>query len=130
MTIRLLTKAVLAPREILILIADYITVPRKVRYEVNVKKEVNSLTGKLSIAGVCRFDSKANDLLQLVDLFIGAINYDINLSLIPRDRYNPYKKEFTDYLKTILGVNRFLDSGFKNKAFNIFVDKDSKGLLL
>jgi len=49
---------------------------------------------------------------------------------MPRDHNSQYKTEFTRYLKENLGVSRFLDNGFKNKTFNIFVDKDSKGLLL
>lgn len=49
-----LLEAVLAPKEILILIADYITTPNNVRYEVNVKKEVNLKADRLALAGVCR----------------------------------------------------------------------------
>jgi len=121
---KLLCEAVLAKKEILILIADYITTPNTVKYEVNIKKDINNKKGRLAIAGVCRFDSKANDLLQLVDLLIGAITYDVKLSIrsISGDKY---KIEFVEYLKNILCVEHFID-GFRNKNFNIFVDKDIK----
>lgn len=120
-----LLEAVLAPKEILILIADYITAPKNVKYEVNVKKEVNLKAGRLALAGVCRFDSKGNDILQIVDLLIGAVNYDLKLSsgLVGGDKY---KKNFLNYLKTNLGAENFI-TGFKNRNFNIFVDKNIKG---
>lgn len=124
LTMKLL-EAALSPKEILILIADYITTPNSVKYEVNIKKEMNRKNGRLAIAGVCRFDSKANDLLQLVDLFIGAITYDVKLStgIVGGDKY---KIEFVDYLKKNLGVDSFINNGFRNRNFNIFIDKDIK----
>lgn len=124
-TMRLIKDAVLAPQEILILIADYVPTPDNVRYEVSVKKNINKALGRLALAGVCRFDSRSNDLLQLVDLIIGAINYDLKLTykIIPPG--NIYKKEIVDFLKSNLGITTFAD-GFRNRHVNIFVDKDSK----
>ena len=125
LTMKLLQEAVLAPKEILILIADYITTPNTVKYEVNIKKEMNDRSKRLAMAGVCRFDSKANDLLQVVDLFIGAITYDVKLSagIVSGDKY---KIKFVNYLKRNLGVGNFIENGFRNKNFNIFIDKDIK----
>ena len=41
------------------------------------------------MAGVCRFDSRSNDLLQLVDLMSGAISYDLklNIGVVSGDKY-------------------------------------------
>jgi hypothetical protein len=125
LTMKLLSEAVLAPKEILIVIADYITTPNTVKYEVNIKKEMNKKSERLAVAGVCRFDSRANDLLQLVDLFIGAITYDVKLStgIVSGDKY---KIELVNYLKKNLGVDNFINNGFRNRNFNIFIDKDIK----
>ena len=73
------------------------------------------------MAGVCRFDSKSNDLLQLVDLLIGAITYDIKFSkgLVGGSKH---KLEIVNYLKNKLGADTF-KQGFRNHNFNIFVDK-------
>ena len=126
LTLRLLTEAVLAPKEILIVIADYITAPNTVKFEVNIKKEMNLKKRRLCIAGVCRFDSKGTDILQIVDLIIGAVSYDIKLAakLVSGDKN---KIDFLNYFKSNLGVNNFTETpGFKNRNFNIFVDKDIK----
>lgn len=119
-----LLDAALAPNEILILLADHITTPKDIRYEVSVKKRTNDKHGRLALAGVCRFDSKSNDLLQVVDLLIGTITYDLKMEYGLLDGSpSKYKKELVDYLKKQLGIGAFR-GGFRNKVFNIFVDKD------
>jgi len=119
-TLKLLDHA-LGNQEIIILVADHITTPKDVKFEVNTKKKFNASKKRLALAGVCRFDSKTNDLLQLVDLLIGAITYDVKLSkkLVFGSKY---KIEITDFLKNKLGVKTFI-GGFKNHNFSIFVDK-------
>ncbi len=123
-------EANLPQNEIMIVIADYMTVPNNVRFEVNVKRIINDKLGRLAVAGVARFNSKSNDLLQLADLMIGAINYDLKLAskvIISGDKY---KKRFLDYFKENIGLKGKcfleLDEGFKNYMFNIFIDKDAK----
>ncbi|HAS84697.1 MAG TPA: hypothetical protein DCS23_01295 [Candidatus Yonathbacteria bacterium] len=119
-TLKLLD-ASLSKHEIIILIADYVTTPKEIRFEVDTKKHFNSTNKRLALAGVCRFDSKSNDLLQLTDLLIGAITYDIKYKkgLVPGSKY---KLELVEYLKNKLGADTFED-GFKNYNFNLFVDK-------
>ena len=125
LTLRLIKDAVLAPKEILILIADYVPAPSGVRYEVNVKKEINSALGRLALAGVCRFDSRSNDLLQLVDLVIGAISYDLKLATRIIESGSKYKRRLSEFLKESLGAESFM-GGFRSRHFNIFVDKDAR----
>ena len=110
--------------EIVILIADHITTPKSVKYEVVVKNKINKQKARLAIAGVCRFDSKGNDLLQVVDLIIGAINYDLKLKfkLVKGDKN---KILLVKYIKDQLGVQDFVD-GYRDRKFNIFVDRDIK----
>ena len=117
-TLKLLDAA-LSQQEIVILLADYVTTPKDIRFEVEVKKKFNQYKGRLALAGVCRFDSKSNDLLQLVDLLIGAISYDIKFKkgLVPGSKC---KIELVEYLKGKLGTDTFI-KGFKNHNFNVFV---------
>lgn len=118
-TLKLL-KASLSENEILVLLADHVTTPKKIRFEVNTKKNFNLSQKRLCLAGVCRFDSKSNDLLQVVDLIIGCINYDLKLKegVVSGSKY---KIELVDYLKQNLGTKSFHE-GFKNRNFNIFVE--------
>ena len=128
-TLKLLDVA-LASHEIIVLIADYVTTPKNIRFEVSIKKDFNTKKKRLALAGVCRFDSKSNDLLQTTDLLIGAITYDIKYKkgLVEGSKH---KLELVHYLESKLGVETFI-AGFKNYNFNIFVDKtdhfNEKGL--
>ena len=107
------------------LLADHVTTPKDVHYEVNVKRKINDKAKRLAMAGVCRFDSRGNDLLQVVDLFIGAINYDLKMSTGIVGKGDKNKKELVRFIKENLGIENFTD-GFRNRQFNIFVDKDLK----
>lgn len=122
-SIRLL-KSSCAPADILIVIADYVTTPPDVRFEINVKKRINEEFHRLAIAGVARFNSRSNDLLQLVDLIIGAINYDLKLSAGLIKSGDRHKRQFVEFLRENIGVPNFLH-GFRSHMFNIFVDKDA-----
>ncbi|MDP2926658.1 MAG: hypothetical protein Q8N65_00760 [bacterium] len=110
--------------------ADYVSVPDNVRFEVNVKRKINEKLNRLAVAGVCRFNSKSNDLLQLADLMVGAINYDLKLATKVILSGDKYKRRFLEHFKENLGIagKSFLelDDGFKNYMFNIFIDKDAK----
>jgi hypothetical protein len=121
-SIRLATSA-LAPNEILIILADHITTPKNIRYEVSVKEKMNKKVNRLAVAGVCRLDSKSNDLLQVVDLFIGAINYDLKISTGIIGNGDTYKKELVKFIKDNIGIKNFTE-GFRSKKFNIYVDPD------
>lgn len=123
-------EAGISPSEIIIVNADYVSVPDNVRFEVNVKRKINEKLNRLAVAGVCRFNSKSNDLLQLTDLMVGAINYDLKLATRVILSGDKYKRRFLEHLKNNLGIadKSFLeiDGGFKNYMFNIFIDKDAK----
>lgn len=119
-TLKLLGAA-LSEQEIIILIADHVTTPKEVRFEVNTKKQFNASMRRLALAGVSRFDSRSNDLLQVVDLLIGAITYDLKLySRIVSG--SQYKIALVDLLKHNLGIDTFQD-GFRNKNFSVFVER-------
>lgn len=124
-SIRILESAI-ADNEILIVLADYITTPKNIRFEINVKRRINEKFKKLAIAGVCRLDSKSNDLLQIADL-IGAINYDLKLSTNVILKGDKHKKRFLRHLKRAIGMeDKNFINGFRSYLFNFFVDKDAK----
>ena len=52
MTLKLLDAA-LAEREVLMLIADHITTPKEIKFEVNTKRKFNNSKQRLALSGVC-----------------------------------------------------------------------------
>lgn len=125
-SIRVLEPAI-PNNEILIVLADYITTPKSIKFEINVKRKINEKLKRLAIAGVCRFNSKSNDLLRITDLIIGAINYNLKLSTGLILSGYKYKRRFSEYFKEIIGLkDRNFIGGFRSHIFNIFIDKDIK----
>ncbi len=120
-----LIRSNLAPSEVLAVIADYVTTPREIKFEASVKKRINTDTQRFSIMGVVRIDSRSNDILQIVDLMIGAVNYDLKLTTGLTKSGDRHKRQFVDYFKNSLGTKDFLNygKGFRDRGFNIFIDK-------
>jgi hypothetical protein len=113
-----LLKGSLKREEILIVLADNVITPKKNNFEDNVKKDINEEFGRLAIAGVCRLDSKTNDLLQLADLIVGSINYELLIKEGLINKPSKAKSEFVKKLKENLGITD-LTKEFRNYAFNV-----------
>lgn len=118
-----LIKGNLRKNEILTVLADNVVAPKRNKFEVNVKNSINNKFQRLAIAGVCRLDSRANDLLQLTDLIIGSINYELLLKEKIIDKPSKYKGKFIEKLKNNLGINT-LTKDFRNYSFNIHYHKN------
>ncbi len=108
----------ISPREIVTVLADYVTTPPNVKFEINVKHSVNNHFKRLALAGVCRVDSKGVNLIQVVDLFLGAISYRYKLEnkLVSGDKN---KIKLLEKLQKQLKVSTF-KGGFRNSNFNVF----------
>lgn len=113
-----LLKGNLRKNEALIVLADNIVAPKRSKFEVNIKNKINDEFGRLAITGVCRLDSRTNDLLQLTDLLTGSINYELLLKgkIISAPSYA--KGEFVNKFKQNLGT-KTLTANFRNYDFNI-----------
>lgn len=108
----------LRKNEIIIVLADDIVTPKRSKFEVNIKNNINNKFDRLAIAGVCRLDSRTNDLLQLTDLLTGSINYELLLKEGHIPNPADAKCKFVAEFKDNLGVDS-LTSNFRNYAFNI-----------
>lgn len=113
----------LRKNEVLIVLADNMITPKRNRFEVNIKNHTNNKFKRLAIAGVCRLDSCTNDLLQMTDLIIGSINYELLLKEKIIDLPSKYKGVFIETLKKNLGCSD-LTKDFRNHNFNIHFHKD------
>lgn len=104
------------PKDIFVLLADDYFAPDGVNLEVTIKKFINNHYGKFVIAGVCQIDSKSSDMIQLTDLILGAIVYDLkkHKNLLGR-RPNEYKRKFLNYVYQKLDINKsFFDENYFN----------------
>jgi hypothetical protein len=119
-----LLKGNTSPDEIIAVIADESPVPSGSTYETNVKKTINQGFNRLAIHGICKVDSKGIDLLQIVDLLVGAITFDLKShhklagqgkSIAVRNKH-----ELLEFIKNKTRVQSFVN-GARNNSFNIKV---------
>ena len=100
------------PEEIIILLADDYFVSDQKDMEAAIKGITNDHYKKFVIAGVCQIDSRASDLIQLTDLILGAIAYDLKKQTGLIQKQNTYKRKFLNFIYQKLKIKK---SFFKNK---------------
>jgi len=115
----------LGKKEIAVILADDVSVPKNVRFEANVKRRINKQFNRLAIHTVCRLYSKGAELIQLTDLLLGAVAYQlkINNKLIP----NPSKAKMKvlKHLKRKLKRNDLSKDHTRGK-FKVWIFKPKK----
>ncbi len=114
------------PEEVIILLTDDYFTPDGTDLEDRIKKFINDHYQKFIIAGVCQINSKSSDLLQMTDLMLGAILYDLKKqSGLIKDQ-NTYKRKFLNFLYQKLNIKKsfFINSlGFKTRNYILSGDK-------
>lgn len=105
--------------EILWIVADEYSTPPGETFEENVRDAINRSFRRDAIAGVCRMRSSGVDLLQLIDLILGAVVYEYKAStgVVSLAKYKP-KVKVLDHLKMRSGVATFL-GGYRDARLNI-----------
>ncbi len=116
------------PNEVLILLMDNYFTPDGTDLEVKIKRFINDHYKNFIIAGVCQIDSKSSDILQLTDLILGAILYDLKKqnNLIEPTKSSRFKRRFLNYLYQKLKIKKsfFINkSGVKTRNYVLFGDK-------
>lgn len=96
--------------ETLFLIADEYSTPPAVTFEENVRDYVNKHFRRRAVAGVCRMRSSGVDLLQLIDLLLGAVVYEYKAmgGAVKLASYSP-KVKLLEHIKERAGVTSFVD---------------------
>lgn len=107
----------IAENEILMVLADYISTPNNVHFEVSLKHTINRSLGRLAIMGVHRVESSGVNLIQLVDLLVGAVVYEYKIKnkIVTGDRY---KIVIYKYILSKLRITSFI-GGVKKKGFKV-----------
>lgn len=117
-----LLKGNISPDEIVSVIADESPAPSGSQYETNVKDKINNDFQRLAVHGICKVDSKGNDLLQVADLLVGAITYDLKvyhkLAGKGKSIRTQNKFDLLDFIKNKIGVKKF-DQDTRAGAYNI-----------
>lgn len=114
------------PKEVITLLADDYFSPDGTDLENTIKKFVNDHYQNFVITGVCQIDSRSSDLLQLTDLILGAIVYDLKKQRGLIKKSNTYKRKFLNFMyqklniKKSFFVNRF---GFSTRNYILSGDK-------
>lgn len=96
------------PEKVIIILADDYFAPDGTDLEITIKKFINSHYQKFVVAGVCQINSKSSDLLQLTDLILGAILYDLKKREGIVKKQNEYKRKFLNFIYQKLYVKRGL----------------------
>lgn len=114
-----LLKKNIKKNELLIVLADYISTPDKIKFEINVKHKLNKYFDRLAICGVHRVESSGINMIQIADLLLGAVVYEFKYKnkIVSGDKY---KIKIYKYIQQKAGINTFVN-GNKKKDFNIIL---------
>ena len=90
-----------------------------------VKKFTNDHYKKFVIAGVCQINSKSSDLLQLTDLILGSILYDLKRTKNIIDAKSEYKRKFLNFVYQKLNIRKsfFINSSGMTRNYVLSGDK-------
>ncbi len=108
------------PEEVIVLLADDYFAPPDEDFESAVKGIINDHYKKFVVAGVCQINSISSDLLQLTDLILGAILYDLKKQNNLIEKQNTFKRKFMNFvyqklkIKNSFFINKF---GFKTRNY-------------
>ena len=114
------------PEEVIILLTDDYFTPDGTDLEDRIKKFINDHYQKFIIAGVCQINSKSSDLLQMTDLILGAILYDLKKQSGLIEEQNTYKRKFLNFLYQKLKIKKsfFINQdGLETRNYVLFGDK-------
>lgn len=113
------------PQELLIVLADDYFTPEKLEIESTIKKFVNNHYENFVVAGVCQINSKSSDLLQLTDLILGSILYDLKKTEKIIEGSNVYKRKFLNFVYQKLNIKEsfFINSSRKTRNYVLSGDK-------
>lgn len=114
------------PDEVInVLVDDYFS-PDGTDLEIKIKNIINDHYQKFIISGVCQIDSKASDILQMTDLILGAILYDLKKQKGLIEGQGTYKRKFLNFLYQKLNIHKsfFVNKlGFQTRNYVLSGDK-------
>lgn len=110
------------PYELLSVMADNYSTPDHVKFEEDVRSEVNRRLERLAVTTICRLDSKACDALQLVDVLTGGVTFEHRQSAGLAGSKSA-KALLADHLRKAYGVKTTV-GGCKKERLNVAIYRD------
>ncbi len=110
-----LLKNGIADGEIATILADDYFSPKESNIEGLIRNKINDHFKRLVIGGCCQINSRSSDILQVTDLLLGAILYDLKIQEKAVDVSLNVKTKILGHIHNQLGVSNsfFLDAGGK-----------------
>ena len=109
----------LRPRELLTVLADNYSTPDFVKFEEDIRADLNRRLERLAVLTVCRLDSQSTDALQIVDLLTSAVAFEFRQHAATAATGNA-KADLAKYVRTEYGVASFL-GGCKPPPLNVAI---------
>jgi hypothetical protein len=120
----MLLKMNIKPDEICAVIADDYFYPSGLNLELATRAILNDHFKRLAVASFLQINSKASNMLQLTDLLLGAVIYDLKLTEGAIKPYRNYKKQILDFLLAQFKIsNSFFVDEKGNKRVSFLKDK-------
>ncbi|HEX2057682.1 MAG TPA: DUF3800 domain-containing protein [Actinomycetota bacterium] len=113
-----LLKATMGPSEVLTVLADELSTPANVHFEVDLKRQINDDFQRLAIADVARIRSSGSDIIQMADVLLGAVLYDFHLASGNIPVPSAAKKHLHDVICRHVHAKSFV-GGCRQKGFAV-----------
>ena len=107
------------PYELLSVMADNYSTPHHVKFEEDVRAEVNRRLERLAVTTICRLDSKSCDALQVVDVLTGAVTFE-HRQAFGLAGTKSAKALLAEHLRNAYGVGTTI-GGCKNEKLNVAI---------
>ncbi|MEK7173165.1 MAG: DUF3800 domain-containing protein [Patescibacteria group bacterium] len=114
------------PNGVSVVLSDNYFFPEAEDFEGSVKRISNDHYKKFVVAGICQIDSMSSDILQITDLILGAIVYDLKKQNGLVEKQNQFKRKFLNFLYQKLKIQGsfFINyEGHKTRNFVLCGDK-------
>jgi hypothetical protein len=97
----------IAKDEHAIVLMDDMSTPLSVKFEKNIKGRVNRSQSRQAVLGATRVYSKGVELIQLADLLLGGVVYDLKIENNRIKSPGEHKRDTLKLLKKRSGVKTF-----------------------
>jgi hypothetical protein len=112
------------PYEVVSVMADNYSTPDHVRFEEDVRTEVNRRLRRMAVMTVCRLDSSAAVPLQLVDLLVSAVTFEYRQNA-GFASLTSAKGQLASYVREAFDIDSFLQGTTSPLKVKVYAEEPS-----